>query len=87
MHDRYTTRYGPLPQGHADCDHATWHSPEQEPSDDRGITLNLPLPLHTLCCRRAGRSRVKFEGIPWSVILRHILKRDFFNAAVNAKIW
>ncbi|GAX73024.1 hypothetical protein CEUSTIGMA_g476.t1 [Chlamydomonas eustigma] len=37
--------------------------------------------------RRAGRSTVKFEGIPWGVVLSHILKRDFFNAAVNAKLW
>jgi hypothetical protein len=36
--------------------------------------------------RHAGRSRVKREGIPWMILIRHFIKRDFFNSAVNAKL-
>ncbi|KAG1668897.1 hypothetical protein FOA52_016066 [Chlamydomonas sp. UWO 241] len=36
--------------------------------------------------RHAGRSRVTLEGIEWGVLLRHVLKRDFFNYSVNAPI-
>lgn len=32
-------------------------------------------------CRHAGRSRVKMVGVNWSTMLRHVIKRDFFNAA------
>eukprot|EP00798_Chlamydomonas_sp_ICE-L_P014778 gene14778-20828_t len=37
--------------------------------------------------RHAGRSRVKLAGVGWQKIIQHIVKRDFFNAAVNAKLY
>ncbi|MEW5317554.1 MAG: hypothetical protein WDW38_008842 [Sanguina aurantia] len=33
--------------------------------------------------RHAGRSRVRIEGLDYSTILRHLLKRDFFTTAVE----
>lgn len=37
-------------------------------------------------CRRAGRSRVQYVGIDFGTWWRHVLRRDFFTTAVNAKL-